>query len=170
MLALLFLNSMLSFSTWWPTPGIVPEARLAPEFVWLWLALLAVVAWAKRLSRLLLALFTVAYLLLVLGRYLDVTVPSLFGREINLYWDGAQIPRFLWVSAQDLPWWQSGAVMAAVALLISVALTSAAEGRKPAAGVGTPAPSQPSGKYWPTSAAVPVMSGAAMDVPLIEPA
>lgn len=120
LLALLFLNGMLSFSTWWPTPGIIPEARLAPEFVWLWLALLAVVAWAKRLSRLLLALFTVAYLLLVLGRYLDVTVPSLFGREINLYWDGAQIPRFLWVSAQDLPWWQSGAVMAAVALFFGL--------------------------------------------------
>ena len=119
-LALLFLNGMLSFSTWWPTPGIVPEARLAPEFVWLWLALLAVVAWAGRLSRPLLALFTVAYLLLVLGRYLDVTVPSLFGREINLYWDGAQIPRFLWVSAQDLPWWQSSAVMAAVALFFGL--------------------------------------------------
>ena len=47
------------------------------------------------------------YLLLVLGRYGDVTVPSLFGRPINLYWDGAQIPRFLWVSAQEWAWWKS---------------------------------------------------------------
>ena len=42
---------MLSFSTWWPTPGIVPDQRLAPEFVWLWLALLAVVRLRGALSR-----------------------------------------------------------------------------------------------------------------------
>ena len=116
-LALLFLNGMLSFSTWWPTPGIVPDARLAPEFVWLWLALLAVVARRGRLPRPLLVAFTLAYGVLVIGRYADITVPSLFGRAINLYWDGAQIPRFLWVSAQDLAWWQSAAVVAAGALL-----------------------------------------------------
>ncbi len=43
----------------------------------------------------------------MLGRYGDVTVPSLFGRPINLYWDGVQIPRFLWVSAQEWAWWKS---------------------------------------------------------------
>lgn len=115
-LALLFLNAMLSFSTWWPTPGVVPDARLAPEFVWLWLALLAAVAWRGALSRPLLALLTTAYLGLVFGRYADVTVPSLFGRPINLYWDGAQIPRFLWVTAQDLAGWQSAGIVMLVAL------------------------------------------------------
>jgi hypothetical protein len=117
-LVLLFLNGMLSFSTWWPTPGIVPDARLAPEFVWLWLVLLALVAWRGHLSRTALTTVTLAYLLLVLGRYAEITVPSLFGREINLYWDGAQIPRFLWVSAQDLAWWQSAGVVAAVVLFL----------------------------------------------------
>lgn len=116
-LALLLLNGMLSFKEWWPTPGVLPDHRLAPEFVWLWLALLAAVGLAGPLSRRALAGFTLVYMLLVVGRYADVTVPSLFGRPINLYWDGAQIPRFLWVSAQDLAWWQSGAVLAAVLLL-----------------------------------------------------
>ena len=116
LLALLFLNGMLSFSTWWPTPGVVPDARLAPEFVWLWLALLAAVAWRGAPGRPLLALLATAYLALVVGRYADITVPSLFGRPINLYWDGAQLPRFLWVSAQDLAWWQSAASVALVAL------------------------------------------------------
>ncbi len=115
-LALLFLNGMLSFSTWWPTPGIVPDARLSSEFVGLWLVLLAAVAWRGTPSHSLLALITVAYALLVLGRYTDVTVPSLFGREINLYWDGAQLTRLLWVSAQTLAWWQSAAVVAVVLL------------------------------------------------------
>jgi hypothetical protein len=117
-LALLFLNGMLSFSTWWPTPGIVPDHRLAPEFIWLWLALLAIVGWRGTLSPRALRMLSLGYLLLVLGRYLDVTAPSLFGREVNLYWDGAQIPRLLWVTGQDLPWWLSGSVVAAVALLL----------------------------------------------------
>ena len=42
-LALLFLNGMLSFREWWPTPGVLPDHRLAPEFVWLWLAMLVLV-------------------------------------------------------------------------------------------------------------------------------
>jgi len=116
-LALLFLNGMLSFKEWWPTPGVLPDHRLAPEFVWLWLGLLAVVGLRGALSRGALAAFTLVYLLLVIGRYADVTVPSLFGRAINLYWDGAQIPRFLWVSAQDLAWWQSAGLVAVVLLL-----------------------------------------------------
>ena len=106
-LALLFLNGMLSFRDWWPTPGVLPDHRLAPEFVWLWLVLLALVAWRGSLSARALKLLAFAYLLLVLGRYGDVTVPSLFGRPINLYWDGAHIPRFLSVSAQEWVWWKS---------------------------------------------------------------
>ncbi|MBL8324447.1 MAG: hypothetical protein JNJ89_05750 [Rubrivivax sp.] len=115
-LALLFLNAALSFSTWWPTPGIVLDHRIAPEFVWLWLVLLGWVAWRGALGARALTVFTLGYLALVIGRYADVTVPALFGRSINLYWDGIQIPRFLWVSAQDLPWWVSAGVVLAVAL------------------------------------------------------
>lgn len=122
--ALLFLNAALSFSTWWPTPGIVLDRRLAPEFVGLWLVVLALVAWRGRVGNGLgngaLGILTLAYLLLVLGRYADVTAPSLFGRPINLYWDGLQIPRFLWVSAQEMAWWQSGGVVAVVLLCFAL--------------------------------------------------
>ena len=120
MLALLVLNSALSFSTWWPTPGIVLEARLAPEFVGLWLVLLVLV-WRRGVpSPPWLTGLTLAYMVLVLGRYADVTTPSLFGREINLYWDGLQIPRFLWVSSQERPWWQTAAVVAGAGLIIGL--------------------------------------------------
>jgi hypothetical protein len=104
-LALAVLNAALSFRNWWPTPGIVPDARLAPEFVALWVGLLAAVAWRGELSRRVVAVLSVVYGLFVLGRYFHVTVPTLFGRPVNLYWDGQQIPRFVWVSAQDHPWW-----------------------------------------------------------------
>lgn len=117
LLALVFLNGMLSFRDWWPTPGVLPDHRLSPEFVWVWLALLAAVAWRGVLSPRSLNLFSFAFLLLVLGRYADVTVPSLFGRPINLYWDGANIPRFLWVAAQENAWWQSAGIVALVVLL-----------------------------------------------------
>ncbi len=120
-LALVVLNTALSFRNWWPTPGILPDYRLAPEFVALWLVLLVAVAGRGRLSRRMLAVISVAYLVLVLGRYADVTAPALFGRPVNLYWDGPQIPRFLWVSAREYPWWvTAGAIVALVALLVSL--------------------------------------------------
>ncbi|MEX1167064.1 MAG: hypothetical protein WEK74_09395, partial [Hydrogenophaga sp.] len=86
LLALVFLNGLLSFGPWWPTPGIVLQARLAPEFVGLWLLLLWLVSRPGVPSRRTLWGLSVAVLVLVLGRYADVTAPSLFGRPISLYW------------------------------------------------------------------------------------
>jgi hypothetical protein len=119
LLALLLLNGLLSFSTWWPTPGILPDARLAPEFVLYWLLILVLVAWRRSLNNAMLGLLSVGYLLLVLGRYVDVTAPALFGRAVNLYWDVPQIPRFLWVTAQDHSAWVSVLVVLAVVALLA---------------------------------------------------
>jgi hypothetical protein len=117
LLALLFLNGSLSFRNWWPTPGILPDARLAPGFVWLWLLLLLVVAWRGELSRRAAGLLAAVYSLLVLLRYADVTAPALFGRAVNLYWDVPRIPRFLWVAVQGGAWWQALVALTALALL-----------------------------------------------------
>lgn len=112
------LNAFLSFSTWWPTPFVVLDARIAPEFVLLWVVLLLVVWWRGRLGSRGVTALTMGYLLLVLGRYADVTVPALFGRPINAYWDLPQIPRFLWVSAREWPWWQTLVVLVGAGLLL----------------------------------------------------
>jgi hypothetical protein len=119
-LALLCLNGLLSFRSGWPAAGILPDHRLAPEFVALWLLLLAAVALRGGLPRAMVGAVAAAYLALVLGRFVDVIVPGLFGRPVNLYWDGAQVPRFLWVTAQELPWWQSAGLVLALALLLWV--------------------------------------------------
>ena len=119
LLALAVLNTLLSLRNWWPTPGVLPDHRLSPEFVALWLSMLACVAWRGALSARLLGWLSAGTLLLVLARYADVTVPSLFGRPVNLYWDGQQIPRFLWVSARELPWWVGVAAVAAVLGLLA---------------------------------------------------
>lgn len=118
-LALLLLNGLLSLRNWWPTPGVVPDHRLAPEFVAAWLLMLALVAWRGQPSARTLSVATLAYLLLVLGRYFDVTVPTLFGRPVNLYWDGQQLPRFLWVTASDHPWWVGGGLMFGLVALLA---------------------------------------------------
>ena len=117
LLALVFLNCILSFCNWWPTPGILPDARLTPGFVWLWLLLLLVVAWRGALPRRAAGLLAAVYSLLVLLRYADVTAPALFGRAVNLYWDVPRIPRFVWVAVQGGAWWQATVALTALALL-----------------------------------------------------
>jgi hypothetical protein len=116
-LALLLLNALLGFDLWAPTPIVRPQLLLSPEFVLLWLALLAAVAWRGALSPRALSVLTALYLLLVLGRYADVAVRQWFGRPLNLYWDAPQLPRFIAVAARDWPPWQLVALALAVALL-----------------------------------------------------
>ena len=115
--ALVLLNMLLAIRNWWPTPAVLPDARLAPEFVALWVLLLAAIAWRGQLSNRALTWLSIGFLGMVVGRYFDVTVPALFGRAVNLYWDGQQIPTFLWVSARDYPWWIS---VAFVAVLVAI--------------------------------------------------
>ncbi|MDX1670425.1 MAG: hypothetical protein R3194_13470, partial [Limnobacter sp.] len=52
--------------------------------------------------------------MMVAGHYADVVVPHIFGRPVNLYWDVPQVPRFLWVTIQGVPWWTT--LLAAVGL------------------------------------------------------
>ncbi len=128
-LALAVLNSALSMTNWWPTPFVQPDARIAPELVYLWCGLLAWFAIQRQtvspvlVSSRFLGGLAVFYAVLVLGRYFDTTAPALFGRAINLYWDGLQIPRLLWVLMQKYPLWVVVAVIAAtVSLLVGLFL------------------------------------------------
>lgn len=116
--ALLLLNAAVSFDNVWPTPWITADTRLAPEFVLLCSLLLLLVKLVGPPGSRLLSGIAVAYTLLAIGRYADVTAPALFGRSINLYWDARELPRFLAVSSQGLASWQTLAIVAAVALLL----------------------------------------------------
>ena len=116
--ALFVLNAFLSMTNWWPTPFVHLDARLAPEFVLLWLAILLLVWRMGTLSQPVVAVLTCTYLLLVVGRYFDTTAPALFGRSINLYWDALQIPRVLWVTLKSYPLWIALLVPAALLALV----------------------------------------------------
>lgn len=119
--ALLFLNAAVSFNNWWPTPAVIPDHRLAPELVVLWLVLLVAVQRRGAPSPRLTTTLAIGYLLLAIGRYLDVTAPALFGRPINLYWDVGQVPRFVSVASQQFDPWQIGGI-AALAVLLAYGL------------------------------------------------
>ena len=82
-LAMVFLNAAVSFDNLWPTPGITPDTRLAPEFVLLWTLLLLAVGLAGMPGPRRLAGFALAYTLLVIGRYADVTVPALHDERVR---------------------------------------------------------------------------------------
>jgi hypothetical protein len=68
----------------------VPE--LSIELAALLLALVLVAAWRGAPGRGLRNAVWGVFVLLTLGRYLDVSAPALMGRSINLYWDSQHIP------------------------------------------------------------------------------
>ena len=122
--ALFLLNAVMSMTNLWPTPFVQLDKRIAPEFVLLWVVILGLVWRNNKLPSKWLASLTLAYMLFVVGRYFDTTAPALFGRDINLYWDGYQIPRVLWVSLKSYPLWVSVLVVAALLGLFWVSFVS----------------------------------------------
>jgi hypothetical protein len=86
--ALGLLNASLTFYDVWPTPGVEWHGHVSVELAAAVL-LLALVAWRRPSgpSRWLMRGLAAAWMGLVLGRYVDVMSPALYGRPINLYWD-----------------------------------------------------------------------------------
>jgi exo-beta-1,3-glucanase (GH17 family)/cellulose synthase/poly-beta-1,6-N-acetylglucosamine synthase-like glycosyltransferase len=121
LLAVMLLNGLLSFNAIWPTIAVMPQPRIAPEFAILLLMLSFFLALGARPSPRLIKWIAGLYGFLVLGRYVDVVVPNLLGRPVNLYWDLPQLPRFLWVTASDVSWWISLGVVICVWVLIRLA-------------------------------------------------
>ena len=90
--AVLALNACLSFHNIWPTPWVQLQPEISIE------ALVIILLISLGSSRGLLEktagrLTLVSVLIfLIIGRYIDVTAPSLYGRPVNLYWDLQHIP------------------------------------------------------------------------------
>lgn len=117
LLALFLLDSALTFQNRWPTAGV----RWAPEFsielAVLLLALALAITWRGAPGRAARGAILGGYLILVLGRYVDVTVPALMGRSIHLYWDGQHLPRVAAMFLDRVAGWQL--LLGALALLAS---------------------------------------------------
>lgn len=94
------LNLAFTFENAWPTPWVRPALAVSAELA---LVVLALALWLERGARPgkgLVRLLAAGLLLVVLGRYADVTAPALFGRPINLYWDARHLPAVVAMTAE----------------------------------------------------------------------
>ena len=115
--ALVLLNLSVTFRNVWPTPAIRPTADLSAELAFAALAVVALQRWRGRVPAVALRAGAVAWVLLVAGRYVDVTTRSLYGRDVNLYWDFRHVPSVgaMFATVAD-PWQVAGAAAAALAV------------------------------------------------------
>ncbi len=118
--ALLLLDVSLTFLNWWPTPAVRWTGQLSVELAICVLALSFAHKIARPPSPLALRVMTLVWLGLVLGRYIQVTAPALWGREINLYWDVQFLPDVVAMLAAAIRGWR------VIVATLSVALGGAA--------------------------------------------
>lgn len=92
--ALLLLDASVTFSNWWPTPGVWWDGSPSLELAVLLLAmaLAATLGYLRPPATRIVRWLGIGWLVLVLGRYVDVTAPALWGRELNFYWDLRFLP------------------------------------------------------------------------------
>ena len=114
--ALLLINGALTFENAWPTPAIVPDWKLSVEVAALAGLLALRAAWRRPIGDVAIGLLAALLAAMVALRYLEVTAPALFGRPVNLFWDGRHLPQVIVMAAQGHPWWRV-ALFAAAALL-----------------------------------------------------
>jgi len=84
--AIVLLNTSVTFYNVWPTLAVNWYGAVSVELAVCLLILAAVGAYWHP-SRNSLRCMAVIWVLMIIGRFADVTAPSLYGREINLYWD-----------------------------------------------------------------------------------
>lgn len=92
MAALLLLDVAVTFDNVWPTPAVRWTGELSAELA-VAVLFVAAFAWSRRPARQRSwPWLSALWMLLLLGRYADVTAPALYGRDVNLYWDVRFIP------------------------------------------------------------------------------
>ena len=115
-LAVLALNVSISFSNIWPTLGIRASAAISLELAAAVLGLL-IAGRVRRIGTTGLRWLSLVWVVLVLGRYIDETSRSLFGRDINLYWDLRHLRNVGAMFAVVADTWLSVAFLGGVLLL-----------------------------------------------------
>ena len=75
-LAVVLLDAALTFHNVWPTPWIAPTMEMSVELGVLLLSVVAWVGWRGSISRGLRFVLALLLLLLVIGRYAEVTAPA----------------------------------------------------------------------------------------------
>jgi hypothetical protein len=118
--ALVLLNGALTFHNVWPTLGIHWPGELSAEAAGLLLLLAVSNAWLGSTVPSVIALLSALVVLFALGRYGEVTAPALYGREINLYWDGPRLVSVVQMLTRAASPWQLVAVYSGALLTLTL--------------------------------------------------
>ena len=113
---LILLNLSLTFANIWPTLGIRLTGALSSELALVILALVLTSRWTATRPRGTLRFLSTLWVILVVGRYADVTARSLYGRDINLFWDLRHMPNVgaMFAAVAD-PWLRIGVIVGILA-------------------------------------------------------
>lgn len=123
LLPLLILNTLLTFGNDWPGLGVRFDLLLSVE---LCLGASVLLLWVGRRgqpSARGLSALSLVFVMLVIARYVEVTVPAVFGRPVNLYWDGRHAWQVMRMAAGELAPWRvagGGLLLAGAAVLLFV--------------------------------------------------
>jgi hypothetical protein len=118
--AVVALNASLTFGNLWPTLAIEWRARLSIEFaICVFALVIATLRWGPP-GTMTLRWTSAVWMLLVAGRYAEVTAPALYGREVNLYWDLRFIPDVAAMATRVAPLWLILSCVSAGALIIAL--------------------------------------------------
>ena len=123
--ALLTLNLSVTFHNVWPTLAIRPTAELSLDLVAATLGILVLRKWTGRVSTRALRGAAAVWVLLIAGRYVDVTTRALYGRDVNPYWDLRHVPSVGAMFATVAEPWQM-LLFVGAALAAPIALYAAA--------------------------------------------
>ena len=118
--ALVLLDASITFDNIWPTPAIRWTGQLSLELALCLLALALASRGARAPSDRTLAWLSALWMLLVLGRYADVTAPALYGHDVNLYWDLQFMPDVAAMVMRAAPSWLIACAAAAAAAFLIV--------------------------------------------------
>ena len=134
----MLLDASLTFENVWPTLAIDWRGALSIELAVCVLGM-AIVSRRSPPSRAAVGWLSAISTVLVIGHYVEVTAPALYGRDINLYWDLRFIPDVAAMVTRVASWWLivlsvSGAVLILVMLhaLLRLAWWSVAESMRDA--------------------------------------
>jgi hypothetical protein len=103
--AIAAVDILLTFRNIWPTPAVRWSGDLSVELAACLLLMAAASYRVGAPSRRALRWLSVFGVFLVIGRYADVTVPALYGRDINLYFDGRRLSAVGAMLARPASWW-----------------------------------------------------------------
>ena len=115
--ALALLNASLTFDNVWPTLSVHLSAALSIEVALCVLAIIVAARWFRTPSPAAVRILAAIWVFLVIGRYEDVTARSLYGRDINLYWDLRNLPSVGAMLSFVAKPWLVAATIAGVALV-----------------------------------------------------